>query len=279
MRFNVHKGDINDDNSQKNKKLKEAYAFIADSLKKDYNFDKQIVVGTIKVDEHSRLTFSKKIKNVFPIYPGDTIVVCQDLISNNLLFKVQRLNEVSDTWIIKRQSSDIASSFSSDSNNNNNNVISYDKNASTNNYHNGQNVQQLVEHTFNIMIVDDNSDLLDFYKDFFLFSIGSENDEKYCIETFSSAAEALKRFVDVYINNKSFSYDLILIDIKMPDISGLQLYQLIKTIDMNVKVLFMSALDKAEELAGVMPGITSKDILKKPFQSELFISKIKEKLE
>ena len=163
------------------------------SLKKDYNFDKQIVVGTIKVDEHSRLTLSKKIKNVFPIYPGDTIVVYQDLISNNLLFKVQRLNEVSDTWIIKRQYNDAASSFSSD----NNNVIFYDKSVSTNNYHNGENVQQLVEHTFNIMIVDDNSDILDFYKDFFLFSIGSKNDEKYFIETFSSAAEALKRFVDV----------------------------------------------------------------------------------
>ena len=197
------------------------------------------------------------------------------MISNNLLFKVQRLNEVSDTWIIKRQSNDAASSFSSD---NNNTVISYDKTVSTNNYHNGENVQQLVEHTFNIMIVDDNSDILDFYKDFFLFSIGGKNDEKYCVETFSSAAEALKRFVDVYINNKPFSYDLILIDIKMPDISGLQLYQLIKIIDMNVKVLFISALDKAEEFEGVFPGITSKDIIKKPFQSEYFISTIKEKL-
>lgn len=143
MRFNVHKGEIDDNDSQKNKKLKEAYAFIADSLKKDYNFDKQIVVGTIKVDEHSRLTLSKKIKNVFPIYPGDTIVVCQDLINNNLLFKVQRLNEVSDTWIIKRQSDDAVSSFSS---NNNNNVISYDKTVSTNNYYDGENVQQSVEH-------------------------------------------------------------------------------------------------------------------------------------
>jgi hypothetical protein len=64
----------------------------------------------------------------------------------------------------------------------------------------------------------------------------------------------------------------------MPDISGLQLYQLIKIIDMHVKVLFISALDKAEGLEGVLPGITSKDIIKKPFQSEYFISKVKEKL-
>jgi hypothetical protein len=47
---------------------------------------------------------------------------------------------------------------------------------------------------------------------------------------------------------------------------------------MHVKVLFISALDKAEDLEGVLPGITSKDIIKKPFSSEIFISKIKEKL-
>jgi DNA-binding response OmpR family regulator len=59
----------------------------------------------------------------------------------------------------------------------------------------------------------------------------------------------------------------------MPDISGLQLYQLIKIIDMHVKVLFISALDKAEELEGVLPGITSKDIIKKPFQSDILFPK------
>lgn len=56
----------------------------------------------------------------------------------------------------------------------------------------------------------------------------------------------------------------------MPDISGLQLYQLIKIIDMNVKILFISALDKAEEFEGVLPGITSKDIIKKPFKVNIF---------
>ena len=277
MRFNVHRSEINDDDDyQKNKKLKEAYTIISSSLQKDYNFHKQIVIGTIKVDEHSRLTLSKKIKTVFPIYPGDTIVVYQDLINDDLLFKVQRLNEVSDTWLIKRQSNDPMSLSSY--NNDNNTVIAYDKNMLANSYNNVESGQQLVEKTYNIMIVDDNSDILDFYKDLFLFSIDSKNGEKYNIETFSSAAEALKRFIDANVNNKSISYDLIIIDIKMPEISGLQLYQLIKIIDMNIKVLFISGLDKSDEFAGVLPGITLKDIIKKPFQGEHCVSKIKEKL-
>jgi hypothetical protein len=81
MRFNGQRGETNDDDYQKNKKLKEAYAFISNSVQKDYNSDKLLVVGTIKVDEHSRLTLSKKIKNVFPIYSGDTIVVYQNILS------------------------------------------------------------------------------------------------------------------------------------------------------------------------------------------------------
>jgi|tagenome__1003787_1003787.scaffolds.fasta_scaffold18460622_1 hypothetical protein len=40
MRFNVHKGKIDSNDYQNNKKLKEAYAIISNSLKKDYNFDK-----------------------------------------------------------------------------------------------------------------------------------------------------------------------------------------------------------------------------------------------
>lgn len=82
---------------------------------------------------------------------------------------MQRLDEVSDTWIIKRPSNNAASSFSSDNDNNNNNIIANDKNAFTNNPYNGESVQQLVESTFNIMIVDENSAILDFYKDLFYF--------------------------------------------------------------------------------------------------------------
>jgi DNA-binding response OmpR family regulator len=110
-----------------------------------------------------------------------------------------------------------------------------------------------------------------------LYSINNKNDEKYNLETFNSASEAIKRFIDASKINKNF-YDLIIIDIKMPDISGLQLYQLIRIIDIDVEVLFISALDTAEEFEGVLPGITSKNILKKPFQGEYFVSKIKEKL-
>jgi hypothetical protein len=167
MRFNVQKGGISDDDAQKNKKLKEAYSLISKSLQKDYNINNQIVVGTIKVDEHSRLTLSKKIKTVFPIFPGDTIVVYQDLINNNLLFKVQRNDEISDTWIIKRHPNDAISPFYSDNDDNTNTALAGNKNILTNFSDDNKSNQQLATSTFNIMIIDDDSDILIFIRIFF----------------------------------------------------------------------------------------------------------------
>jgi CheY-like chemotaxis protein len=274
----MHKGEINDNNHQNNEKIREAYAYISKEIQKDYNSNKLIVVGTIKVDEHSRLTLSKKIKTVFPIYSGDTIAVYQDLINNNLLLKVQRHNEVLDTWIIKRQNNDtISSSYSS----NTNTIQIHDKNIITNNDHNEANKEDLTKSDFNIMIVDDDADIVEFYKDLLLYSINNykDNNKKYNIETFNTSSDALKRFIDINTNIKpSFYYSLIIIDIKMPFISGLQLYQLFKTINPDTKILFISALDAAEDLVCTLPGIKSKDILKKPLDSQDFISKVNEKL-
>ena len=51
---------------------------------------RMIAIDTIRIDEHSRLTFKKKVKKVFPMLPQDTLVVYQDKYnSDELLFKVQ----------------------------------------------------------------------------------------------------------------------------------------------------------------------------------------------
>lgn len=68
-----------------------------------FDISNLIVVGVIKADEHSRLTFTKRVKSVFPVFPGNTIVIYQNPVTNELLFKVQHNNTVSDTWIVKKR--------------------------------------------------------------------------------------------------------------------------------------------------------------------------------
>jgi two-component system, OmpR family, response regulator ChvI len=124
---------------------------------------------------------------------------------------------------------------------------------------------QQQKYSANIMIVDDEPDILSTYE-YFL------SDEGYNVQVFTDPQEALKHFVQ--LPDPSSHYKLVLLDIRMPRINGLQLFQRIKTLSPKIKIMFISALDVAEELRSILPDIKNGDILKKPIEREYFISKI-----
>jgi CheY-like chemotaxis protein len=117
----------------------------------------------------------------------------------------------------------------------------------------------------NIMVVDDEPDILFTYKS--LLSA-----EGYNIEAFTDPPEALKHFVQ--LPDPSSHYQLVLLDIRMPRLNGIQLFYKIKTLSPNTRIMFCSALDIAEELVSILPDIKYSDIIKKPVKREYFISKI-----
>src|SRR5215203_566783 len=121
------------------------------------------------------------------------------------------------------------------------------------------------KHTPNIMLIDDDADILLTYKSILI-------EENCNIETFTDAQEALNHFAKA---NHSY-YDLILLDIRMPGINGLQLYYKLKAINMAIKIIFVSALDAADELISMLPGVkVDYDIIRKPVNRENFVNKIK----
>ncbi|HET7389882.1 MAG TPA: response regulator, partial [Nitrososphaeraceae archaeon] len=69
--------------------------------------------------------------------------------------------------------------------------------------------------------------------------------------------------------------DLIVMDIRMPRLNGLQLYYRLKAINPNVKILFLSALDASGELISILPGVSHNDIIRKPVDEEHFVSAIR----
>jgi two-component system, OmpR family, response regulator ChvI len=120
-------------------------------------------------------------------------------------------------------------------------------------------------HSVNILLVDDDSDILLTYKTFL-------EDESYKVDTFSNSEDALKHFSQC---DASY-YDLVLLDIRMPRLNGLQLFYRMKSIEMDTKIIFVSALDAADELLSMLPGIKSdRHIIKKPIGKEPFLEKIK----
>jgi DNA-binding response OmpR family regulator len=119
-------------------------------------------------------------------------------------------------------------------------------------------------------LVDDDRDILLTYESIL-------TDEGYTVEAFSDSYKALQYFTSSGSSSSSTAMieDLVVMDIRMPDLNGLQLYYRVKAINPNIKILFISALDAAEELVTALPGIEQKYILRKPVDNEEFLNKVK----
>jgi two-component system, OmpR family, response regulator ChvI len=126
--------------------------------------------------------------------------------------------------------------------------------------------RQHQKYSANIMVIDDEPDILFTYECFL-------SDEGYNVEAFADPQEALKHFVQLSGAFSSY-YQLVLLDIRMPRLNGLQLYNTIKTLSPNTKIMFVSALDMAEELTSILPNMKYGDIIRKPVEREYFIRKI-----
>jgi CheY-like chemotaxis protein len=115
----------------------------------------------------------------------------------------------------------------------------------------------------NIMIVDDEQDILLTYDSIL-------RGEGYNVETFSNPHDALLHFIHA---DKSY-YDLVILDIRMPNLNGLQLYHRLKAVDKDIKIFFLSALEASKEIASIYPELKHGDIVKKPIEKEYFVEKI-----
>ena len=116
----------------------------------------------------------------------------------------------------------------------------------------------------NIMIIDDEKDILFSYKQGLI-------NNGYSVEAFSDPREALRRFGQV--DNSHF--ELVILDLRMPGINGIELYRELKLINNKIKILIVSALDVAPELASLFPDLPRSEILRKPIGTDELINSIK----
>lgn len=115
----------------------------------------------------------------------------------------------------------------------------------------------------NLMLVEDDPDVLLTFKSI-LQSHG------YNVDAFTNSFEALKHFIKL---NRPY-YDLVVADIRMHGMNGIQLYQKLKCIDNDVRIVFITALDAAEELVSILPNIKPSQIVRKPIRNEDFMNTI-----
>jgi DNA-binding response OmpR family regulator len=111
-----------------------------------------------------------------------------------------------------------------------------------------------------ILIIDDEVDLT------FTFKVGLEDTGLFTVDTLNDPQ-------DMLFNFKPSMYDLLLIDMRMPQMSGYELYKELIKIDAKVKVIFLTA-SPFEVLQEVFPTFDKNYYILKPVEVNELIKKV-----
>ena len=110
-----------------------------------------------------------------------------------------------------------------------------------------------------IFIVDDESDIC-------LTLANVLEGDRFVVDTFDDPILALENF-------RKDSYDLVILDVKMKKMDGLELYKEIKKVDHKVKVCFLTASKfNNKAFKEVLSDLEKNQFIQKPIQNEELIN-------
>ena len=113
-----------------------------------------------------------------------------------------------------------------------------------------------------VLLIDDDKDINN------LFKIYLEKNGRYQIDAYTDPINALYYF-------KKGLYDLVLLDLKMPQIDGITMYQQLRKIDNNTSICLITAdIAHLEQLKEKIPNI-EKYVIYKP----ILLKNLKEKID
>ena len=115
-----------------------------------------------------------------------------------------------------------------------------------------------------VLIVDDESDV-----NLTIKMALEENGFK--VDSFTDPLLALENF-----KGESGLYDILILDIRMPNMNGFELYREIKKIDNKVKICFLTAgeMDYEQFKGQLIPALDENCFIQKPIQNETLIKRL-----
>jgi DNA-binding response OmpR family regulator len=113
-----------------------------------------------------------------------------------------------------------------------------------------------------ILVVDDESDSC-----FVLGMVLSENG--FVVDSYENPMLALENF-------NARSYDLIILDIRMPELNGFALYREIKKLNKKVKVCFITAGEVYYGYSDIFSSVPANYFIRKPIENEELMKRINE---
>ena len=133
--------------------------------------------------------------------------------------------------------------------------------------------EKLLPFTKRILIVDDDPDITFTFKKGFEVENEKNNRTFFKVYTYNNPLQALSEF-------KPDFYDLILIDINMPKMDGIELSNKILDLDANVKICLVTAGESnIEVLRELYPTRSMGCFITKPITIENLVRRVKAELE
>lgn len=119
-----------------------------------------------------------------------------------------------------------------------------------------------------IMIIDDDEDTNLLFK---IVLEASDHNNKIKVNSFNDPFDALENF-------RPCLYDLLLINVSMPNMNGFELYYNIKALDNKVKVCFLTAGEMYYDTIrrDVFPNLDVNCFIRKPISNKDLIKRVKE---
>ena len=94
----------------------------------------------------------------------------------------------------------------------------------------------------------------------------------FLVDSYTSPDIALERFKPHY-------YDLLLLDVRMPGMTGFDLYDEINKMDSRVHVIFITAFEVYfEALKEIYPDLVPSSFIQKPISNDDLVGRIKREL-
>ena len=107
-----------------------------------------------------------------------------------------------------------------------------------------------------ILVVEDDNQIQELIVEFL-------SSQDYVVDTANDGVEGYERF-------KEGEYDLVILDVMMPRLDGHSLCKMIRSIDKEVSIIFLTALgDEENEIKGF--DLNADDYISKPFSFNILI--------
>ena len=123
------------------------------------------------------------------------------------------------------------------------------------------NIYNLLEENMSckILVVEDDNQIQELIVEFL-------SSQDYIVETANDGVEGYEKF-------KEGEYDLVILDVMMPRLDGHSLCKMIKSVDKEVSVIFLTALgDEENEIKGF--DLKADDYISKPFSFNILIKRV-----